>query len=113
MRKFEGDALQAKLAEQSFEGELYRGVSALLKNNKEIIEKAKPKVEKNSSGYALWDIGDGVNSLNFARLMVGSQGTLGSSLKSTLRSPPQTLCGDGCDVCKQIIAAWESWCRRF
>ena len=77
LRKFEGDALQTKLAEQSFEGDLYRSVAALIKNNTEIIERAKPKVEKNSSGYALWDIGDGVTSLNLARLMVGSQGTLG------------------------------------
>lgn len=77
LRKFEGDALQVKLAEQSFEGELYRKVSALVRENREVIEKAKPKVEKNSSGYALWDIGDGEHSLNLARLMVGAQGTLG------------------------------------
>ena len=76
-RKFEGDALQVKLKELSFEGDLYRKVAALVKDNKEVIEKAKPKVEKNSSGYALWDLGNGVNSLNLARLMVGAQGTLG------------------------------------
>ena len=89
LRKFEGDALQVKLREQSFEGELYRGISALVKNNKDVIEKAKPKVEKNSSGYALWDLGDGVNSLNLARLMVGSQGTLGiiTKIRFALTTP--------------------------
>ncbi|MES2135414.1 MAG: FAD-binding oxidoreductase [Patescibacteria group bacterium] len=77
LKNLEGDVLREKLNEQSFEGELYRAVATLLKENRSVIEKGKPHVEKNSSGYALWDIGDGVESLNLARLMVGSQGTLG------------------------------------
>ncbi len=77
LKKLEGDTLKEKLVEQSFEGELYLAVATLLKENHAVIEKGKPHVEKNSSGYALWDIGDGVRSLNLARLMVGSQGTLG------------------------------------
>lgn len=81
LKKLEGEELTAKFAEQSFEGTLYRGVATILKNNKKTIEEHKPQVEKNSAGYALWDIGDGVNSLNLARLMVGSQGTLGITTK--------------------------------
>lgn len=79
LKKLEGEALKAKLAEESYEGELYRTVAALVSNPayKKTIEAATPTVEKNSSGYALWDIGDGVHSLNLARLMVGAQGTLG------------------------------------
>lgn len=79
LREYKGDALQHKLAEESFEGDLYRKVAAIVSNptNQKTIEEHKPKVEKNSSGYALWDIGDGKNNLNLARLMVGSQGTLG------------------------------------
>jgi FAD/FMN-containing dehydrogenase len=74
-----GDELQGKLREPGFEGELYRKISALvsLPAHARIIEAHKPRVEKNSSGYALWDIGDGKQSLNLARLMVGAQGTLG------------------------------------
>jgi FAD/FMN-containing dehydrogenase len=49
-------------------------VAKLIADNKEVIEKHKPIVEKNSSGYALWDLGP---DTNLARLMVGSQGTLG------------------------------------
>ncbi|HVU80187.1 MAG TPA: FAD-binding oxidoreductase [Candidatus Paceibacterota bacterium] len=84
LRNLEGDALKRKLAEQSFEGDLYRKVSRLVSSpeNKRIIEAHKPTVEKNSSGYALWDIGDGVSSLNLARLMVGAQGTLGIITKA-------------------------------
>ncbi len=79
LRKLEGEALQAKLKEPGFEGELYRRVASLVGTpaHAAVIEANKPKVEKNSSGYALWDIGDGMHSLNLARLMVGAQGTLG------------------------------------
>ncbi len=72
-----GDALRAKCAEDGYEGELYRAMSKLVLENKDLIQEHKPTVEKNSSGYAVWDIGDGKESLNLARLMVGAQGTLG------------------------------------
>lgn len=77
LRNLEGEQLQAKLSEQSFEGDLYRAVSHIVKENLDVIETSKPTVTKNSSGYALWDIGDGVKSLNLARLFAGAQGTLG------------------------------------
>lgn len=79
LQNLEGPALKAKLAEAGAEGDLYRAVSALvsLPAHRRIIEAHKPAVEKNSSGYAIWDIGDGVERLNLARLMVGAQGTLG------------------------------------
>ncbi len=72
-----GKALKEKLQEQSFEGDLYRAVAKLVSENAQVIEEHKPKVEKNSSGFAIWDIGDGVRSLNLARLFVGAQGSLG------------------------------------
>lgn len=91
LKKLEGDALGAKFAEQSFEGDLYRKVAALVGTpmHQKIIEDHKPVVEKNSSGYALWDIGDGKTSLNLARLMVGAQGTLGiiTKIRFSLVSP--------------------------
>jgi FAD/FMN-containing dehydrogenase len=79
LREYKDDALAHKLAEDSFEGKIFRKVAAIVSTplHKKIIEEHKPKVEKNSSGYALWDIGDGKKSLNLARLMVGAQGTLG------------------------------------
>lgn len=77
LKNLEGEALNKKLSEQSFEGEMYRAVANLVRENRAAIEAGKPHVEKNSSGYALWDMGDGEHSLNLARLMVGAQGTLG------------------------------------
>ena len=85
LKNLEGENLSKKLKEASFEGDVYRAVSALLQTNKEVIEKGTPYVEKNSSGYALWDIGDGVSSLNLPRLMAGSQGTLGVITKIRFR----------------------------
>lgn len=77
LRKLEGKALDEKLTEKSFEGDVYRGIAKIVRENEEVIRAAKPHVEKNSSGYALWDIGDGITSLNLARLFTGSQGALG------------------------------------
>ncbi len=79
LKNLAGEELVQKLQELSYEGDLCRQVSALLSNPAyaQIIKQATPQVEKNSSGYALWDIGDGKTSLNLARLFVGSQGTLG------------------------------------
>ena len=91
LKNLEGDELKRKLAEESFEGGIYRKISKLVgtPEHKKIIEEHKPTVEKNSSGYALWDIGDGTTSLNLARLMVGSQGTLGiiTKIKFSLVHP--------------------------
>lgn len=87
LRNLSGDALRSKLAETSFEGELYRRMSKLLASgkNRETIENGKPAVSKNSSGYPLWEIGDGISSLDLCRLMVGAQGTLGIVTKIRFR----------------------------
>lgn len=85
LRALEGEALKKKMTEDSFEGEIYRHVAALIKENQKLIQEKKPHVEKNASGYALWDMGDGEQSLNLARLMVGSQGTMGIITKIKFR----------------------------
>lgn len=76
--RVEGDMLNEKLALQNREGEIYRAVADLLRQHETTITEARPKVRKNSSGYALWDIGSVEKGwLNLARLFVGAQGTLG------------------------------------
>ncbi len=77
LRPLAGDSLALKLQEAGAEGDVYRGVAALVAGHRQVIARATPTVAKNSSGYALWDIGDGAKELNLARLMVGAQGTLG------------------------------------
>ncbi len=69
--------LDKKKAEKTLEGEIYRKIHALIEENRAIIEKARPKVSKNSSGYALWSVEDPEKgTFDLSKLIVGSQGTL-------------------------------------
>lgn len=82
--KLSKEELGKKLSQQNFEGEIYRKIYKLLKNNFDLIKKSKPKVSKNSSGYNIWDAFDGEN-LDLTKIFVGSQGTLGVITKIKLR----------------------------
>jgi FAD/FMN-containing dehydrogenase len=62
---------------QTLEGSIYREMDALLDKNAALIEAHRPKVSKNSAGYALWSIRDQrTGATNLAKLVCGSQGTL-------------------------------------
>lgn len=70
--------LFAKMAEDTFEGRLYKGVYELIENNYDLIRNARPKVHKNSMGYNLWSVWDRDTGIfDMTRLFTGSQGTLG------------------------------------
>lgn len=79
------DGLQQKMAQNDLEGEIYTKVYKLLSNNYELIQKHRPTVSKNSTGYQIWDVlkrgnGQGVEAhdiFDMSKLFVGSQGTLG------------------------------------
>ena len=61
----------------TLEGKIYREMDALLTENAALIETHRPKVSKNSAGYALWSIRDErTGATNLAKLICGSQGTL-------------------------------------
>ena len=68
--------LEAKTAQEDFEGQLYKQIFALLKNHNAEIASAKPQVSKNAAGYYLWNVWDG-QTFDLNKLLVGSQGTLG------------------------------------
>lgn len=76
--------LDSKIAQQDFEGEIYRKIFELIENNKNKINGAKPKVSKNSTGYAIWDVWDG-ETFDLSKLIVGSQGTLGIVTETTFK----------------------------
>ncbi len=69
-------ALDEKMNLQTFEGEVYRKMYNLLETNYDAIKNAKPKVSKNSTGYALWNVWDR-NTFDLTKLFTGSEGTLG------------------------------------
>ncbi len=68
--------LRAKLRQGDFEGGIYRDMYRLVTENAAVLHAAKPRVSKNSAGYALWDVWDGTK-FDLTRLFSGSQGTLG------------------------------------
>jgi FAD/FMN-containing dehydrogenase len=76
--KLTRSALEAKKSQQDLEGEIYRGMDELIRTNIDIIEAAKPRVSKNSTGYLLWNVYDKqTDTFDLTKLIVGSQGTLG------------------------------------
>jgi HAD superfamily hydrolase (TIGR01484 family) len=80
------EELAEKQKQQSLEGDIYRGMAKLLEKNAENIANAKPKVSKNSAGYALWNIiNKEKGTFNLARLVCGAQGTLSLMTKAKLR----------------------------
>lgn len=78
IKPLSGSELESKLSEQSYEGEIYRKLKALIESNYDAIMKAKPDVSKNSSGYYLWNVWDKEKGVfDLTRIIVGSQGTFG------------------------------------
>lgn len=87
IKKLEGALLARKQGDTSYDGDVHRQVAGLvsLPAYAKVIGEHKPKVEKNSTGYALWNVGDGRNWLDLTQLMTGSQGTLGIITKIKFR----------------------------
>jgi FAD/FMN-containing dehydrogenase len=84
-----GDALQAKLNEQSFEGDIYRKLYKLIDENYDAIKAAKPDVSKNSAGYYLWNVWNkNTGVFDITKVIVGSQGTFGLLTEAKLKLVP-------------------------
>lgn len=70
--------LERKIAEKTYESELYRRVFELIEKNYDIVKNARPSVNKNSMGYNLWAVWDRETGIfDMTQLFTGSQGTLG------------------------------------
>ncbi len=77
--------LKEKKKLDTLEGKIYREMGALLADNAGLIEGHRPRVSKNSAGYALWSVVDRkTGSFNLAKLICGSQGTLALWTKAKL-----------------------------
>ncbi|MBP6860356.1 MAG: FAD-binding oxidoreductase [Candidatus Pacebacteria bacterium] len=78
------EVAQKKLVD-GLEGRIYRELDKLLSEHADVIETARPKVSKNSAGYALWDVRTTDGGMNLAKLIAGSQGTLVLWTRAKLR----------------------------
>ncbi|MEJ0054154.1 MAG: FAD-binding oxidoreductase [bacterium] len=77
--------LEQKKALRNLEGEIYRNMDSLLRENAAEIEAHRPKVSKNSAGYALWSVRSADGAFNLAKLICGAQGTLALMTRAKLR----------------------------
>lgn len=81
--------LNEKIAQNNFEGEIYKNIFELINKNKDEIIKAKPNVHKNSSGYYIWNVMSPEPFFDLNKLLVGSQGTLGIATEITFKLVPE------------------------
>ena len=86
-RKINKAELDQKMAQNDFEGDVYRKVFKLVDENFDEIQKAKPQVSKNSAGYNIFDVWDKQN-FDLTKLFIGSQGTLGIITEARLKLIP-------------------------
>ncbi|MGN8852038.1 FAD-binding and (Fe-S)-binding domain-containing protein [Anaerobiospirillum succiniciproducens] len=92
-----GDELKAKLALNNLEGEIYRTVYSLIKDNAAAIKQHFPKLNRFLTGYDLDHAYDPKSdTLNLCRLVCGAEGTLctvvGAKLDLTVKPTYRALC---------------------
>lgn len=81
--------LDDKIAQNNYEGEIYRKIFELIEANYDAIMAAKPHVSKDSTGYHLWNAWDRESGVfDLTQLIVGSQGTLGLVTDITFKLVP-------------------------
>lgn len=72
--------------DHSLYGDLHRAMLCIVNENKDEIEKNRPKVSKNSSGYYIWNVYDrDRHAMNLAKIICGAQGTFGVMTKFKIK----------------------------
>lgn len=79
--------LGEKISSGEREGEIYQKIVALIDENRSEIEKKFPRVMRRVSGYNLDELLDS-SHFNLAKLLVGSEGTLGVITEARLNLEP-------------------------
>lgn len=89
LKPLDEDDLKKKMAQNDFEGNIYKNIFDLIDKNYDLIKAAKPDVTKNSAGYFLWNVYNRENKIfDLTQLWVGAQGTLGMFLEGDLELVP-------------------------
>ncbi len=82
------EELQRWKAEPGLAGEVHRVVDAIATDERELIERSLPKLERFLTGYDLAHVRDAEGRFNLAAVLAGSEGTLGILTEATLRLTP-------------------------
>lgn len=69
--------LNRKKGQQGFEGDIYRGIDAVIEDNEELIAEQVADGQLGNFGYAIADVKKKDGSFDLTPLFIGSQGTLG------------------------------------
>lgn len=87
LKPLDPDQFEAKCHQEGREGEIYRGIRSLMHTHEGEIRRRYPKVIRRSGGYALDALRD-ADPFNLAKLICGSEGTLGIILSAKLKLTP-------------------------
>ncbi|NUQ01378.1 MAG: FAD-binding oxidoreductase, partial [Armatimonadetes bacterium] len=87
LSELDADEYAARAAAETREGEILRGVRAVIDAHRDEIRARYPKILRRSSGYMLDEFVD-TERWNLARLLCASEGTLGTLLEVTLALDP-------------------------
>ena len=89
VRSLTKEELDKKIAQNDYEGNLYKQIWELITDNLQLITNAKPNVSKNAAGYYIWNVFDEEKQLfDLNKVIVGSQGTLCIITEITLKLVP-------------------------
>jgi len=72
--------------------DIAKKVYDLLESNSELIARSQPETKRNRCGYNIAGVFDDENNIDLAKLMAGSEGTLGVFTKLTLRTVAVPKC---------------------
>ncbi len=78
-------ALEAKLAAEGLEGNLYRELRRIGREQREEIARRFPKIMRRVSGYNLDDFVNAEGPIDLSRMVVGSEGTLAVVTEARMR----------------------------
>ncbi len=88
LRALNQDELARACAGSTLEANIYRSVRRIATTHRDEIDRRFPKVLRRVGGYNLDEFVDPAKPFNLAKMMVGSEGTLGVVLDATLNLVP-------------------------